>query len=167
LPHASDSAVRPRDVARLRAVVDTSSLVRAALNADSAAGRLIEHLSSAESDSRIVVSSDILGELMEVLERPKFGRRLAPEQRRRFLLCLQATALFVVPEQRVGVCRDPADNMVLEAALVSGNDVIIVSDDHDLLVLDPWHDIRIVKPEAALVIYEDTQPVGRTRGAQP
>jgi putative PIN family toxin of toxin-antitoxin system len=149
--------LRPLDVARLRAVVDTSSLVRAALNADSAAGRLIERLLSGDSDS----------ELVNVLERPKFRQRLAQEYRRRFLLYLQATAFFVVPEQRVEVCRDPADNVVLEAALAFGNDVIVVLDDRDLLVLDPWRDIRIVKPEAALAMYEVNQPVNRTRGAQP
>jgi len=123
--------------------------------------------SSADSDSQIVVSSDILSELMNVLVRPKFTRRLAQDYRRRFLLHLQATALFVVPEQRVEVCRDPADNMVLEAALAFGNDVIVVSDDRDLLVLDPWRDIRIVKPEAALAMYEANQPVNPTRGTQP
>lgn len=159
--------MRPRDVAWLRAVVDTSSLVRAALSADSAAGRLIGKFSSADSDSQIVVSSDILSELMEVLEPPKFSQRLAPERRRRFLLHLQATAFFVVPEHRVEVCRDPADNMVLEAALASGNDVIIISDDRDLLILDPWRDIRIVKPEAALAMYEERQPANHNRGAQP
>jgi hypothetical protein len=77
-------------VARLRAVVDTSSLVRAALNADSAAGQLIGKLSSAESDSQI-----------------------------------------------------------------------------DLLILDPWRDIRNVKLEAALAMYEESQPANRNRGAQP
>jgi predicted nucleic acid-binding protein len=87
--------LRPLDVARLRAVVDTSSLVRAALNADSAAGRLIERLLSGDSDS----------ELVNVLERPKFRQRLAQEYRRRFLLYLQATAFFVVPEQRRGLSR--------------------------------------------------------------
>jgi predicted nucleic acid-binding protein len=57
--------------------------------------------------------------------------------------------------------------MVLEAALAFGNDVIVVSDDRDLLVLDPWRDIRIVKPEAALAMYEANQPVNPTRGTQP
>jgi predicted nucleic acid-binding protein len=57
--------------------------------------------------------------------------------------------------------------VVLEAALAFGNDVIVVLDDRDLLVLDPWRDIRIVKPEAALAMYEVNQPVNRTRGAQP
>jgi predicted nucleic acid-binding protein len=104
---------------------------------------------------------------MDVLERPKFSQRLAQEYRRRFLLYLQATAFFVVPEQRVEVRRDPADKLVLEAALALGSDVIVVSDDRDLLVLDPWRDIRIVKPEAELAMHEETQAVNRSRGAQP
>ena len=57
--------------------------------------------------------------------------------------------------------------MVLEAALASGNDVIIISEDRDLLILDPWRDIRIVKPEAALAMYEERQPANHNQGAQP
>ena len=119
-------------MARLRAVVDTSSLVRAALNADSAA---IHPTVGTGSSTPIY-------------------------------FVLAGTAFFVVPEQRVEVCRDPADNMVLEAALAVGSDVIVVSDDRDLLV-DPWRGICIVKPEAPLAMYEANQPVDRTRGTQP
>jgi uncharacterized protein len=137
------------------------------LNSNSAAGQLIGFLSSAASDSQIVVSSAILDELRDVLGRKKFSQRLAPGQRRRFLLHLQAAALFVTPEQSVDICRDPADNMVLAAAMASGDDVIIVSDDHDLLVLDPWRGIRIVKPEAALALYERPGPQSRNRGDRP
>jgi uncharacterized protein len=92
---------------------------------------------------------------------------LAPEQRRRFLLHLQTAAFFVTPEQSVDICRNPADNMVLAAAMASGDDVIIVSDDHDLPVLDPWRGIRIVKPETALALRERPEPQSRNRGDRP
>lgn len=53
-------------------------------------------------------------------------------------------------------CRNPADNMPREAPLAAAQEaddaaaVVIVSDDRDPLVFDPWRDIRVVKPEAAV-----------------
>jgi putative PIN family toxin of toxin-antitoxin system len=155
-------------VARLRVVVDTSSLIRATLNAASAAGQLIEYLTSQQGGSQLVASADILHELAMVLGRPKFASRLSAQQRRRFLLNVQVTAFFVSPAERIEECRDPADNIILEAALAArepeAEDVIIVSDDRDLLTLDPWRGIRIAKPEAALVILSRARTPGRNRG---
>jgi len=138
-------------VARLRVVVDTSSLVRAALNPASAAGRLIDCLLS-EGDNAIIASAEMVDELAQVLARPKFRQRLSREQCWHFLLRLQATVVHVVPGEPVEACRDPADNMGLEAALAAGAEVLVVSDDRDLLTLDPWRGVRIVKPEAALLL---------------
>jgi uncharacterized protein len=157
-------------VARLRVVVDTSSLIRAALNASSAAGRLIEALTSQGGAEELVASADILDELATVLDRPNFASRLPALQRRRFLLTVQASAFFVSPTERIEACRDPADNIVLEAALAATEHatqrVVIVSDDRDLLTLNPWRGIRIVKPEAALnLLAEVEEPDGN--GGRP
>jgi predicted nucleic acid-binding protein len=63
---------------------------------------------------------------------------------------------LVEPVIKVAECRDPTDDKYLEAALAATGDaadgaVVIVTDDRDLLVLDPWREgIRILKPEAAL-----------------
>jgi len=46
---------------------------------------------------------------------------------------------------KVNECRDAKDNKYLELAATSGAQIIISSDD-DLLVLDPWHRIRIIRP---------------------
>ncbi len=45
----------------------------------------------------------------------------------------------------VDACRDPDDNRVLETALLSEASAIITGD-KDLLVLDPFHDVRILTP---------------------
>jgi predicted nucleic acid-binding protein len=42
-------------------------------------------------------------------------------------------------------CRDSRDNMYLELAAAAGAD-ILVSSDQDLLVLDPWRGVRIIRP---------------------
>lgn len=132
-------------------IVDASSIVGAALTDGSAATRLLEVL----LDSGVFASSaEILDEVDEVLRRPKFQRRRSEARMRAFALRIRAAARLVVPETVVHECRDPSDDKYLEAALAlrTLNDVVtIVSDDRDLLTLDPWRgDIRILKPEAAL-----------------
>jgi predicted nucleic acid-binding protein len=42
-------------------------------------------------------------------------------------------------------CRDRKDNKYLELALAAGASIIVTSD-ADLLILDPWRGIRILKP---------------------
>ena len=49
------------------------------------------------------------------------------------------------PRDQVTDCRDPKDNKYLELALAAGAHFIVSSDD-DLLVLDPWRGIRILRP---------------------
>ena len=62
----------------------------------------------------------------------------------------------MVPERRVETCRDPADNMVLEAA-VAGDADYIVTGDEDLLMLRSFEDIPIVGPAEFLRILEKAQ----------
>jgi putative PIN family toxin of toxin-antitoxin system len=45
----------------------------------------------------------------------------------------------------VNASRDPDDNMVIETALIGGADYI-VSGDKDLLVLDKYESVKIVRP---------------------
>jgi predicted nucleic acid-binding protein len=55
----------------------------------------------------------------------------------------------VVQTRRIDVCRDPTDNMVLEAA-VAGQADAIVSGDEDLLTLSPFEGIPILSPAAVV-----------------
>jgi putative PIN family toxin of toxin-antitoxin system len=128
-------------------VLDTSTLVRAVLGPASAAGRLLDRLIE---DGRLPASLATLAELEEVLARPKFAARLSRATRRRFLRRLALGAWIVQPDERVQACRDPDDDKFLELALAAGA-LAIASDDRDLLALDGWRGIRVLKPEAALV----------------
>jgi predicted nucleic acid-binding protein len=49
------------------------------------------------------------------------------------------------PVDSVTECRDNKDNKYLELALAARASIIVSSDD-DLLVLDPWRGIRILRP---------------------
>jgi len=119
--------------------------VRAAINRESAAGRLVDRLIVAGT---LIITLETMGELEDVLARPKLARYVPEPLWRRFIRRL-AMAALVVPAEQVRACRDPADDRFLEAAL-AGSASVIVPDDKDLLDLDPWRGVRIVKPEAPL-----------------
>ncbi len=52
---------------------------------------------------------------------------------------------LINPKEKIFVCRDPKDNMILELA-VAGNADFIVTGDQDLLTLNPFRKIKIVNP---------------------
>lgn len=97
----------------------------------------------------IALSRAIYGEIAEVLQRPKFARVLGTDRRLEILELLTAAAVWIELHETVGDCRDAKDNKYLELALAAGA-AAIVSGDEDLLVLDPWRDIRIL-PAAAFL----------------
>lgn len=51
------------------------------------------------------------------------------------------------------VCRDPADNRVLEAA-IAGNCEFIITGDKDLLILKKYQTVRILTPSAFIADIE-------------
>jgi uncharacterized protein len=54
----------------------------------------------------------------------------------------------------VADCRDRKDNKYLELALAATAEVI-VSSDLDLLELDPWRGVRIMRPRDFLALVEE------------
>ena len=51
---------------------------------------------------------------------------------------------FIAIKERFEVCRDPKDDKFLELAL-NGQAEMIISGDNDLLEIDPFKGIRILK----------------------
>ncbi len=134
-------------------VVDASSLIRAALTRRSPARVLLD---AVLDRGLLVASEEILDEVDTVLRRPKFAPMLPSERRQHFVRRIAVAARLVEPTVQVEECRDPTDDKYLDAALAAASNaadgmVLLVTDDRDLLVLDPWREgIRILKPEAAL-----------------
>ena len=58
---------------------------------------------------------------------------------------IREAATFVTPTRRVTVCRDPEDSALLECALAGRADCLVTGD-RDLLILHPFHGIRILRP---------------------
>ena len=134
-----------------RAVVcDTNVLVSAVLFPYSVPGQAVSH---ARNMGQLLTTPELAAELQAVLMRPKFARYISDELRDEFLATYLAEAAFVVVSERVTVCRDPKDNMVLDAA-INGNALCIISGDEDLLILTPFRDIPILRPAEYLNQFE-------------
>ncbi len=123
-------------------VFDASTVVGAALREDGLPARA---LLRAEAADFIALSDPVAEEIAEVLGRRKFERAMPPERRRVILGRLIRGAMWFVPTIGVTDCRDAKDNKYLELALAAGAQVI-VSSDEDLLVLDPWRGVRVLRP---------------------
>ena len=137
-----------------RVVVDTSTLVGAALQIGSVPYRALELVLAA---GQLCASAQTLAELQQVLRCPKFDRYQPIAMRREFFDIVSAAAVVydVSAADEAAVeprCRDAKDDKFLALASVCKPDVI-VSSDADLLVLDPWHEVRVLKPAAYLELH--------------
>jgi len=133
----------------IRAVIDTSILIRAIIKPRGTVSPILQGLRNA--DYQLVYSDPLLAELAEVLARPRLPAKygLTTEDIATVLSLILLRGEPVVPARRIGVCRDPNDNMVLEAA-VAGQVDAIVSGDEDLLTLSPFEGIPVLSPAAFL-----------------
>lgn len=131
-------------MAERRWVLDTNTLVSRLLLPGGTAARAVDH---ALALGVPLVSDDTLAELADVLSRPRFDRYVTLQERQRFVQLLLGVARRVPITHRVRACRDPKDDKFLHVAL-NGRAEAIITGDRDLLVLDPFHGVRILSPTA-------------------
>jgi hypothetical protein len=117
-------------------------VVGAALKSDGVPKRAILR---ARATDVIALSRAVYEEVDAVLRRPKFRRYLSDSDRHRILRLLSEAAVWVEPTETITDCRDHKDNKYLELAGASGADLLL-SSDADLLVMDPWRGVRIIRP---------------------
>ena len=137
-------------------VVDANVVVSAALKPDSAPDRAF---SLACGRDTLCLSTDVFSEYEQVLHRPKFDHPGWPERRDLILNVLLASGRFFQHREEVVICKDPKDDIYLELALTANANTII-SGDRDLLALDGWRGIRILRP-AQYTEQIIGRPVGR------
>lgn len=130
----------------LRFVFDTNVLVSAALFKASVPRQALD---LARKVGKVIMSWPTMAELQQVLGRARFDKYIAEDDRLLFLEVLTRDVLPVEIIETVIDCRDPKDNKFLEVA-VNGDADCIVSGDGDLLVLNPFRGIPIVKPQPFL-----------------
>jgi putative PIN family toxin of toxin-antitoxin system len=130
----------------MRTVIDTGVVVSAVLLPRSVPRQAFD---AAAMHGRLLISTEAIAELDDVLRRPKFDPYVSEAQRLEFLAALIRQAESVAVVDVVTVCRDADDNKFLELAL-SGKATHIISGDSDLLALNPFRGIAIVRPQAFL-----------------
>lgn len=135
-------------------VFDASTIVSAALSPD---GLPRLALATARAKGTIALSAPGYREIAEVLTRPKFARILTADRRHEVLALLSAAALWAEPTEKVRDCRDRKDNRYLELALAV-HAAAIVSGDEDLLILNPWRGIRVLRPAAFVTAFRMDAP---------
>jgi len=125
----------------MKVVLDTVIFVRALINPHGKWGRLLFELSDRYV---IVLSPDIIREILSVLYRPSLRRRfpqMAEPVHVRQVLALLEQAEVVEPSRRLSVCRDPDDDKFFECA-VEGWAQYIVSEDKDIMDVGEYQGIK-------------------------
>lgn len=130
----------------LKLVIDTNTLISAALSAQGAPAKLVQ---LALAHHRLVLSQATLDELRTRLYRPKFDRYISLESRERLLHDFNASALWVDVGEPAAYCRDRDNDHFIEAAL-KAQAHFLVSGDKDLLEAPAQAGLRIVSVHQAL-----------------
>jgi len=130
-----------------RVVLDTSTLVGAALKPGSVPHQA---LLVAVASGDVCASVQTWLELEKVMRHRRFDRYLARGVRLEFAAMLRQCMHFfaVTPADEAEVqppCRDASDNKFLALVQVCQADVLVSSDD-DLLVMNPWRGVPVLRP---------------------
>ena len=129
-----------------RLVFDTNTLISHLLLPSSLPAQAVRR---GLHQGQILVSDETLGELADVLVRPKFDRYISIADRQEFFRVFGRVVEKVHVIRSVQVCRDPKDNKFLELA-VDGRATSIITGDQDLLILHPFHSTTIITPQSYL-----------------
>jgi putative PIN family toxin of toxin-antitoxin system len=129
----------------MRVVVDTNILIRALIKPSGTVGPILRRLAQAEFE--MVYSRAMFEELLEKLALPRLKNKyhITDDVIADLVALLTLRAKLVAPDVTVTVCRDPEDNMVIEAALAGRAECIVTGDD-DLLTLHQYEGIDFIAP---------------------
>src|SRR5574341_654224 len=140
-----------------RAVVDTNLLIRAVIMPRGTVGPVITRLR--DGDYTLVYSQRLIDELLEklALSRIREKYHLDDQDIDDVLALIALRGELVTPTRTVKVCRDPKDDMFIEAAWV-GKAEVVVTGDKDLLTLKKFETVRFITPRAFLELLDQAQP---------
>lgn len=126
----------------LTVVIDTNIIINGLLKGS--CRPILEAL--IEKKFCLATSKPLISEILDVCARPKFRNRIDKKDRERLLAIIKEAAKIVKPKIKINDCRDKDDNIILECAIAS-NAQIIITNDADLLVLNPYRNVSIILPE--------------------
>lgn len=124
----------------MRIVIDTNVFVIGLIGKGNP--KLIDLLT--DNNFVVLFSNESYNELIEVINRPKFKKLFTSERIFRLLELLDIIKEIVEISSSTDICRDAKDNFLLDLAK-DGNSDFIITEDYDLLVLNPYHNTKIVK----------------------
>jgi uncharacterized protein len=130
-------------------VLDTVVLIKAALSQRSAAAAVFR---KADAQGILIYSDETITELERKLAMDKFDKYIAISKRRHFLRNYLQIGLNIPITKIAQICRDPNDDMFLSLAL-SANADCIITEDKDMLVLNPFENIPILSTPDFLKIF--------------
>jgi len=132
-----------------RAVIDTNIVIRAVIKPLGTVGPVVVRLRAGEY--KLIYSKKLLDELIAKLALPRIRQKydVDDETVEDILALIALRGEMVEPTRKVKVCRDPKDDMVIEAAL-AGEAHYIVTGDEDLLTLKEFESIEILTPKSFL-----------------
>jgi putative PIN family toxin of toxin-antitoxin system len=127
------------------AVIDTGVFVSALICRQGTTGDVLRVLRDGRFTA--IYTTDIVVEIIDVLGREKFRAKyhIEPDDITALVNLIRLRGELVTPARKVTACRDPKDDKFLDAALAAQTDCI-VSGDADLLVLNPFEEIPILRP---------------------
>lgn len=127
----------------LKAVIDTNVFISGLIRSPSCR-KIIKALERWEFI--LVISPEILTELMAVIARPKFHTIIRRDTAARLIETIKAQALLVKPSLNLNIVKDDIDdNRFLEAAITAKANCIVSLDNH-LLTLGSFRNIPIIPP---------------------
>lgn len=129
----------------MRVVVDTGILVSALIRPKGTIGGVLHALRDGRFTT--IYSTPMMLEVADVLSLAKIQEKyhIQPDDIEALINLVRLRGELVIPKQTITACRDPQDNKFLEAALAGEADVIVTGDD-DLLVLNPFEGVDILRP---------------------
>ncbi|MEQ8672330.1 MAG: putative toxin-antitoxin system toxin component, PIN family [Aggregatilineales bacterium] len=135
---------------KIRAVIDTQIFLRAAINSKSLPAKIIFDYSERYE---LLMSDAIVDEIKDVLNRPKLRKKFSSltDEVVNSVVSLLKTAENITVTAVTAVSRDPKDDIFIACA-EHGKANYIVSEDQDLLVLNPYKTVQIINASAFLAV---------------
>ena len=135
-----------------RVVIDTNVLVSAFLDKGKSRKLLLKLLET----HAVILSSQMLAELADVLSRDKFNVTTAQVDKFISLLIRQATIVSITSNSKI-IIEDPDDDKVIDTALAGKADNIVSGDKH-LLKIACHEQIHIVSVNSFMQIISRERP---------
>jgi hypothetical protein len=130
------------DQSAIKIVVDTNLWISFCI------GTKLKTLINAIIEKRVVIcfSAELYEEIFSVLKRPKIQAKINKDRVKDLHNILENRVNIMAPSCSITDCRDPKDNFLLELAVSAHVNYLITGDD-DLLALNPYQGLKIIKAQ--------------------